>query len=118
MFLPSQHRLRQLRSKLIPSTSFFSSYFLNYACSVFCSDQLKFCAKASFSLLLILLDDREVAVYADPQTLRRLEDDYVGFWVQYRYEEGYGGQLSLGLNGAPFSADYAILRHNLDFSDS
>ena len=59
-----------------------------------------------------------MAVYADPQTLRRLEDDYVGFWVQYRYEEGYGGQLSLGLNGAPFSADYAILRHNLDFSDS
>ena len=57
-------------------------------------------------------------MYADPQTLRRLEDDYVGFWVQYRYEEGYGGQLSLGLNGAPFSADYAILRHNLDFSDS
>ena len=49
-------------------------------------------------------------MYADPQTLRRLEDDYVGFWVQYRYEEGYGGQLSLGLNGAPFSADFAILR--------
>ena len=56
-------------------------------------------------------------MYADPQTLRRLEDDYVGFWVQYRYEEGYGGQLSLGLNGAPFSADYAILRHNSDLRD-
>ena len=55
-------------------------------------------------------NDREVAVYADPQTLRRLEEDFVGFWVQYRYEEGYGGQLSLGLNGAPFSPDYAILR--------
>ena len=83
-------------------------------CSVFCSDQLK-PVSPSF---LILLDDREVAVYADPQTLRRLEDDYVGFWVQYRYEEGYGGQLSLGLNGAPFSADYAILRHNSDLRDS
>jgi len=55
-------------------------------------------------------NDREVAVYADPQTLRRLEDDFVGFWIQYKYEEGYGGQLSLGLNGAPFSPDYAILR--------
>jgi len=55
-------------------------------------------------------NDREVAVYADPQTLRRLEEDFVGFWVQYKYEEGYGGQLSLGLNGAPFSPDFAILR--------
>ena len=34
----------------------------------------------------------------------------MGFWVQYKYEEGYGGQLSLGLNGAPFSPDFAILR--------
>ena len=60
----------------------------------------------------------------------------MGFWVQYRYEEGYGGQVqystvqcstvqcstvqlsshnynnqvSLGINGAPFSPDYAILR--------
>ena len=55
-------------------------------------------------------NDREVASYADPQTLRRLEEDYVGFWVQYKYEDGYGGQLSLGLNGAPFSPDFAILR--------
>ena len=38
-------------------------------------------------------NDREVAAYEDPQTLRRLEQDYVGFWVQYKYEEGYGGQL-------------------------
>jgi len=55
-------------------------------------------------------NDREVASYADPQTLRRLEEDYVGFWMQYKYEDGYGGQLSLGLNGAPFSPDFAILR--------
>ena len=34
----------------------------------------------------------------------------MGFWVQYKYEDGYGGQLSLGLNGAPFSPDFAILR--------
>ena len=38
-------------------------------------------------------NDREVAAYEDPQTLRRLEQDYVGFWVQYKYDEGYGGQL-------------------------
>jgi hypothetical protein len=34
-----------------------------------------------------------VAKYEDPTTLRKLEADYVGFWVQYKYEEGYGGQL-------------------------
>jgi len=55
-------------------------------------------------------NDREVASFEDPQTLRRLEQDYVGFWVQYKYEEGYGGQLSVGLNGAPFSPDYALVK--------
>ena len=55
-------------------------------------------------------NDREVAVYADRMTLTKLEEDYVGFWVQYKYEEGYGGQLSIGINGAPFSPDFAILR--------
>jgi len=55
-------------------------------------------------------NDREVAKYEDPQLLRRLEQDYVGFWVQYKYEEGYGGQLSVGLNGAPFSPDFALVK--------
>ena len=44
-------------------------------------------------------NDKEVAKYEDPITLRKLEADYVGFWVQYKFEEGYGGQLSVGLNG-------------------
>ena len=38
--------------------------------------------------IIIIIIIIQVAVYADPQTLRRLEEDYVGFWVQYRYEEG------------------------------
>jgi len=55
-------------------------------------------------------NDREVASYEDPQLLRRLEQGFVGFWVQYKYEEGYGGQLSVGLNGAPFSPDFALVK--------
>lgn len=55
-------------------------------------------------------NDREVAKFEDPQTLRRLEAGFVGFWVQYKYEEGYGGQLSVGLNGAPFSPDFALVK--------
>ena len=35
----------------------------------------------------------EVAKFEDFETRRRMEDDYVGFWVQYKYDEGYGGQL-------------------------
>ena len=38
-------------------------------------------------------NDREVAKFEDFETRRRMEDDYVGFWVQYKYDEGYGGQL-------------------------
>ena len=31
----------------------------------------------------------EARGYSDPQTLRRMQEDYVGFWVQYKYEDGY-----------------------------
>jgi hypothetical protein len=55
-------------------------------------------------------NDREVAQSNDLQTFRKLELGYVGFWVQYKYEEGYGGQISVGLSGSPLSSDYAILK--------
>ena len=36
---------------------------------------------------------------------------FVGFWIQYKYDANTGGgSLSVGLNGAPFSSDYALLR--------
>ena len=36
---------------------------------------------------------------------------FVGFWIQYKYDVNTGGgSLSVGLNGAPFSSDYALLR--------
>ena len=38
-------------------------------------------------------NDKQVAKYEDPITLRKLEAGYVGFWIQYKYEDGYGGQL-------------------------
>ena len=38
-------------------------------------------------------NDREVAESNDLQTFRKLEVGYVGFWVQYKYEAGYGGQI-------------------------
>ena len=31
---------------------------------------------------------------------RRLESGFVGFWVQYKYEEGYGGQLRYNISVA------------------
>jgi len=55
-------------------------------------------------------NDKEVAKYEDPITLRKLEAGHVGFWVQYKFQEGYGGQLSVGLNGAPFSPDFALVK--------
>jgi len=55
-------------------------------------------------------NDRELDTYEDPQTLRRLEAGFVGFWVKYKFEDGYGGQISVGLNGAPFSPDYALVK--------
>ena len=36
--------------------------------------------------------------------------EYVGFWVMYTFEDGLGGTLSVGLNGSPFSAEYALAR--------
>jgi hypothetical protein len=38
-------------------------------------------------------NDREVAKFEDFEMKRRMEEGYVGFWVQYKYDEGYGGQL-------------------------
>lgn len=55
-------------------------------------------------------NDREVSKSNDLQTIRKLEQGFVGFWVQYRYEAGNGGQISVGLSGSPLSSDFAILK--------
>jgi len=55
-------------------------------------------------------NDREVSKSNDLQTIRKLELGFVGFWVQYKYEAGYGGQISVGLSGSPLIPDYAILK--------
>lgn len=37
--------------------------------------------------------EREVDTATDFQTLRRLQQGFVGFWLRYKYEPGYGGQI-------------------------
>jgi hypothetical protein len=55
--------------------------------------------------------DAERASIDDIDTLSRMQQGYVGFWIQYRFDTGVnGGQISVGLNGAPFSPDYALLK--------
>ncbi len=54
--------------------------------------------------------DIERASIDDIDTLQRMQQDYVGYWIQYKYEDNVGGQLSVGLNGAPFSSDYALVK--------
>ena len=55
--------------------------------------------------------DTEVATIEDLDILTRIQTGFVGFWIQYKYDEiSKGGLLSVGLNGAPFSSDYALLR--------
>ena len=38
-------------------------------------------------------NDREVDTAADSHTTRLMQEEFVGFWVMYKYEEGYGGQI-------------------------
>ena len=37
--------------------------------------------------------EREVDTAIDTHTMRIMQEDYVGFWIMYRYETGIGGQL-------------------------
>jgi len=55
-------------------------------------------------------NDKEVAQFKDFETKRRLENGFVGFWIQYKFQEGYGGQLSVGLNGSPFTSEFAVVK--------
>jgi hypothetical protein len=48
--------------------------------------------------------DHEKSSIDDLDIMTRMQLDYVGFWLQYEYEENVGGTLSLGLNGSPFSS--------------
>jgi len=54
--------------------------------------------------------ERQVDTATDTHTMRRMQEDYVGFWVIYKYESGIGGQLSLGLTNTPAITEYALLR--------
>ena len=54
--------------------------------------------------------DAERVSIDEPDITTRMQLDYVGFWIQYNYEEGLGGTLSVGLNGSPFSPDYSLVR--------
>ncbi len=54
--------------------------------------------------------DTERVAVDDLDVMTRMQLDYVGFWVQYRYEDGIGGTISVGLNGAPFASDYSLVR--------
>jgi len=47
----------------------------------------------------------------DLDTLARMQTGFVGFWIMYKYDDVLNGaQLSVGLNGAPFSPDYALVK--------
>ena len=56
-------------------------------------------------------NDRERATVDDLDILTRMQTGFVGFWIMYKYDNAVsGGQLAVGLNGAPFSPDYAIVK--------
>ena len=42
-----------------------------------------------------------------------IQEEYVGFWVIYKYESGIGGQISVGLTNTPAITEYALLRSSL-----
>lgn len=65
---------------------------------------------SGFFLLGNSQSEREVDTATDPRTTRMMQEDFVGFWVKYKYESGYGGQVSFGLANTPASSDYALLR--------
>ncbi len=54
--------------------------------------------------------DTEKVAINDLDVMTRMQLDYVGFWVIYQYEEDAGGTVSVGLNGSPFSPEYALAR--------
>ena len=54
--------------------------------------------------------DAERVAITDLDVMTRMQLDYVGFHIQFRYEEGVGGTISVGLNGAPFTPDFALVR--------
>ena len=65
---------------------------------------------SGFFLLGNSQTEREVDTATDPRTTRMMQEDFVGFWVKYKYESGYGGRVSFGLANTPASSDYALLR--------
>ena len=54
--------------------------------------------------------DQERISIDELEVTTRMQLEYVGFWIQHKYVEGVGATIAVGLNGAPFSADYALVR--------
>ena len=54
----------------------------------------------------------------DINTSRQLGRDYVGFWVMFKYEPGYGAQIRLGLTSSPPSPEYALLKYTDSSQDA
>ena len=63
--------------------------------------------------------EREVDTASlDINTSRQLGQDYVGFWVMFKYEAGYGAQIRLGLTSSPPSPEYALLKYTDSSQDA
>ena len=54
----------------------------------------------------------------DINTSRQLGQDYVGFWVMFKYEAGYGAQIRLGLTSSPPSPEFALLKYTDSSQDA
>ena len=60
--------------------------------------------------------DIERASVQESDIMTKMSEDYVGFWIRYNYGDGTG-EVSIGLNGSPFSSEYALVTW-VDSSDS
>ena len=63
--------------------------------------------------------EREVdTATVDINTSRQLAVDYVGFWIKFKYEPGYGAQIRLGLTTSPASSEFALLKYTDNSQDA
>ncbi|CAB4060786.1 unnamed protein product [Lepeophtheirus salmonis] len=60
--------------------------------------------------------DRSDAV-EDMKTLKLMEKEFVGFWIMYSFKKGFGGTMSIGLNGVPINIENSLVSWT-DTSDS
>ncbi|CAB4060664.1 unnamed protein product [Lepeophtheirus salmonis] len=60
---------------------------------------------------------REKTGVEDIKTLQLMEKEFVGFWIMYSYKKGFGGTMSVGLNGVPINIENSLVSWT-DTSDS